>query len=159
MGILILSLNYAPEPTGFAPHTSALAEHLASRGDTVTVITGFPFAPRWTRWPEYRRRFISRQSINQVRVVRVSHFIPRRPGSALQRILMEGSFAATAMLAVLLRSLTAPPVDAVIYVGAQPAIAWLARVLAALHRAPYVVKITDLAAQAAVDVGIARSSP
>ena len=39
--LLILSLNYAPEPTGFAPHTTALAEHLvdgdpdAGRADAI----------------------------------------------------------------------------------------------------------------------------
>jgi colanic acid biosynthesis glycosyl transferase WcaI len=152
--LLILSLNYSPEPTGFAPHTTALAEHLAGQGHSVTAVTGFPFAPRWARWPEYRRRFITRGMINGVRVVRVSHFIPRRPGSALQRILMEGSFAATALVALLPRLATDRRFDAVLYVGAQPAIAWLARIVAALQRAPYVVKITDLAAQAAVDVGI-----
>ncbi len=43
----------SPEPTGFAPHATALAEHLArTAGYDVTVVTGFPFAPRWKRWLE-----------------------------------------------------------------------------------------------------------
>jgi colanic acid biosynthesis glycosyl transferase WcaI len=151
--LLILSLNYAPEPTGFAPHTTALAEHLVKVGHDVTVVTGFPFAPRWRRWPAYRGPFVRRESRSGVRVVRISHFIPRRPGHALQRILMEGTFVAAGLL-VLLPRLAAGHYDVVMYVGAQPAIAWLARVAAAVWRVPYIVKITDLAAQAALDVGI-----
>ena len=47
--LFIISINYAPEPTGFAPHAAALAAHLAGRGHDVSVFTGFPFAPDWRR--------------------------------------------------------------------------------------------------------------
>ena len=153
--LLIFSLNYAPEPTGFAPHTTALAEHLVNAGHEVSVVTGFPFAPQWARWPAYRGKLVRQETTNSVRVVRITHFIPRKPGRALQRMLMEGSFAAAAGLWVLFTAIRGGrPYELVIYVGAQPAIAWLARIVASAWRVPYVVKITDLAAQAAVDVGI-----
>ena len=157
--VLILSLNYAPEPTGFAPHTTALAEHLVTAGYDVTVVTGFPFAPRWARWPAYRGEIVRDEIMNGVHVVRTTHFIPRKPGHVFQRILMEGSFAAAAGLQLLIRHLRpGRRYDLVIYVGAQPAIAWLARIAAAVSRVPYVVKITDLAARAALDVGIVGTS-
>jgi hypothetical protein len=41
----ILSMNYAPEPTGFAPKATALSEHLARQAHDVHVFTEFPFAP------------------------------------------------------------------------------------------------------------------
>jgi len=154
--LLVLSLNYSPEPTGFAPHTTALAEHLVVEGHVVTVVTGFPFAPRWARWSSYRGEILRRETVNGVPLVRVSHFIPRRPGSAMQRILLEGSFAVTGLLALTPSLVGGRRFDLVLYVGAQPAIAWLARIIAAVQRVPYVVKITDLAAQAANDVGITR---
>jgi colanic acid biosynthesis glycosyl transferase WcaI len=156
--LLVLSINYAPEPTGFAPHTTALAEHLAKAGHDVEVVTGFPFAPRWRRWDEYQREFIRRETVNGVRLTRITHFVPRRPGSAWQRILMEGSFCLSGAVALLCNAIarrSAP--DAILYVGAQPSIAWLARVLSALYGVPYVVKITDLATQAAVDVQVVTS--
>jgi colanic acid biosynthesis glycosyl transferase WcaI len=156
--LLILSLNYWPEPTGFAPHTTAIAEHMVTAGHDVTVLTGFPFAPRWSRWPEYQGEFARREIVNGVRVVRVTHFIPRRPGNVWQRIAMEGSFAACGATALLTQAFGrhAKP-DAVLYVGAQPAIAMLARVVAKATRAPYFININDLAAQAASDVGIVRA--
>jgi len=157
MRILVLSINYAPEPAGFAPHATALAEYLAERGHDVTVITGFPFAPRWKRWPEYRRVFSSHAFEKNVAVRRVSHFIPRRAGSMWQRVAMEASFclAAAAVLSPTLLNRRARP-DAVLYIGAQPALAMLARWIGSVMHVPYFVNVNDLAAQAAADVGIVR---
>jgi colanic acid biosynthesis glycosyl transferase WcaI len=155
--LLILSINYAPEPTGFAPHTAALAEHLQSVGHDVTILTGFPFAPRWARYQEYRGEFTRCENANGVRVRRLTHFIPRAPGRVLDRLLMEGSFAVAGALFLLPSMTFGLRYDAVMYVGAQPAIAWLGRIVAALSRASFIVKITDLAAQAGRDVGIVRS--
>jgi colanic acid biosynthesis glycosyl transferase WcaI len=158
MRLLFLSLNYSPEPTGFAPHTTALAEHLVARGHAVRVVAGFPFAPGWVRWASYRREFLRRETVNGVGLVRISHFIPRQPGAAIQRIMMEGSFSllAAVILAATLLTRRGRP-DIIVYVGAQPAIAMLARLIAQLIRVPYVVNINDLAAQAASDVGILGS--
>lgn len=152
----IVSLNYAPEPAGFAPKATAYAEHLARRGHDVHVFTGFPFTPDWKRRDADRGRWTRRERAGGVTLHRLTHFIPRRPSSALQRVLMEGSLAVAALVAIVLamvRRQGRP--DAVMYIGAQPALAMCARVAAALAGCPYFVNITDLAAQAALDVGIA----
>lgn len=151
----IVSINYAPEPTGFAPKATALAEHLARQGHSVSVFTGFPFAPEWRRRAEDRGRFFSKERRSDVTVHRVTHYIARRPSSFLQRALMEGSFSAAAFVAILASLLkrNGRP-DAVLYIGAQPAAAMLARIVSALAGCPYFVNVTDLAARAALDVGI-----
>jgi colanic acid biosynthesis glycosyl transferase WcaI len=151
---LIVGINYLPEQTGFAPHLSYLAESLASHGHVVTVLTGFPFAPLWKRWSEYRGRLFSREIVNGVEVIRSTHFIPRRPGAMAQRILMEGSFVLMALLS--LSKSQQAPWNVVVYCGAQPSLAMLAKGLAAWCGVPYVVSIQDLAAQAATDVGIVK---
>lgn len=148
----IVSINYAPE---VAPKTTAYAEHLARQGHTVHVFTGFPFAPDWVRRKEYRGRLFSRERAGNLTVHRLTHFIPRRPSSVLQRIVMEGSFSVAAfvpMVAMIIAGTDRP--DAVLYIGAQPALAMLARVVATLAGCPYFVNVTDLAARAALDVGI-----
>ena len=155
MNLLVLSINYAPEPTGFAPHTTALCEYLASQRHAVTVMTGFPFAPYWARYPAYQGKFIERKRLNGVDVIRLTHFMPRVPGKMSQRLLMEGTFCALAAVNALLQFRSS--YEAILYVGAQPSMAMLARMIARFHRIPYFVKITDLAAQAATDVGIVKS--
>ena len=158
MRVLVLSLNYAPEPTGFAPHVAGVCEYLAGRSHAVTVMTGFPFAPAWKRAPGDRRRFLAHQQRAGVDVWRLTHFIPRRPGSVWQRMLMEGTFGASAaILLPLLRCRQAW--DVILYVGAQPSIGMVARWGARLLGIPYVVNIQDLAAQAAADVGIVKIGP
>ncbi|MBI4887715.1 MAG: glycosyltransferase [Acidobacteria bacterium] len=155
MRVFVVTINYAPEPSGFAPHAAQLAGYLARRGHQVDVFTGFPFAPAWRRRPEDRGRLYATERAGGVTVHRVTHYIPRRPSSVGQRVLMEGSFAASvlaAMAAVMLGSRRRP--DAMLYIGAQPAAAMATRIAAAAVRRPYFVRITDLAADAAQDVGM-----
>ncbi len=151
------SINYAPEPTGFGPHVAALCEHLAGAGHRVTVFTGFPFAPHWKRWPEYRRGFVRTEPRNGVSVVRLTHYIPRTPRRIIERLAMEGTFCLMAVWVALLRLLRQGRPDAVIYVGAQPSLAMLTRSLSTVLRVPYGIMVNDLATGAASDVGIVRS--
>ena len=153
--VFIISINYAPEPTGFAPHAAALASHLSDRGHEVSVFTGFPFAPEWRRRPADRGSLFRTEHKDGVTVRRLTHFIPRRPSSALQRVLMEGTFAVAAFPAMIAAAVREGRPDALLYIGAQPALAMLARIVSRLFRRPYFVNVNDLAARAALDVGIA----
>lgn len=153
--LFIVSINYAPEPSGFAPHATHIAEYLARQGHDVSVFTGFPFAPWWRRRPEDRGRLFSTERDGNVTIHRVTHYIPRRPSSVIQRVAMEGSFSVAGFVAMVAAMLGKGRPDAVLYTGAQPAAAMLARILASLARCPYVVRITDLAAHAALDTGMA----
>jgi colanic acid biosynthesis glycosyl transferase WcaI len=116
-------------------------------------MTGFPFAPYWKRWPDYRGKFIARGTIDGVKVIRLTHFIPRHAGQMIQRLFMEGSFC---LLAGLVGVLYLYSCNVIVYVGAQPSIAMLAKVMGWLRRVPYVVNINDLAAQAAADVEMVK---
>jgi colanic acid biosynthesis glycosyl transferase WcaI len=152
--LFIISINYAPEPTGFAPHAAALAAHLAARGHEVSVFSGFPFAPQWRRRAQDQGQLFRTERKDGATVYRLTHFIPRRPSSALQRILMEGTFSLSALPATIAAALRTGRPDALLYIGAQPAIAMLTRVIATLFGRPYFVNVNDLAARAALDVGI-----
>jgi glycosyltransferase involved in cell wall biosynthesis len=152
--LFIISINYAPEPTGFAPHAAALAAHFAGRGHEVTVFTGFPFAPAWKRRTEDRGRLIRVERKDGATICRLTHFIPSRPSSALQRILMEGTFSVVALPAAVAAAMRTGKPDALLYIGAQPALAMLTRLVAGLFGRPYFVNVNDLAARAALDVGI-----
>src|SRR4051812_50172102 len=56
--VLVVGVNYAPETTGVAPYTTAVAEHLASLGAEVTVVAGMPHYPQWRGAPGDRRALL-----------------------------------------------------------------------------------------------------
>lgn len=89
--VLVMGLNYAPEPTGIAPYTSAMAGFLAEAGHDVDVVTGFPHYPYWKIAAGYRGLRIAEQD-GAVRVTRVRHPVPARP-TGLGRIAAEAAFA------------------------------------------------------------------
>lgn len=96
MKITVIGINYAPEPTGIAPYTAGMAEGLAQSGDNVRVITGFPHYPQWRISPGYTGSSIT-ENVAGVRVRRVRHYVPARPGLA-NRLLMELVFGVRAVL-------------------------------------------------------------
>jgi len=91
--VLFVAINYAPEVSGTAPYTAGAAEYLASQGDDVQVLAGFPHYPNWSVPAESRRRLSRRERLAGVDVYRLRHFVPATQ-SAAKRALYEVSFAA-----------------------------------------------------------------
>jgi glycosyltransferase involved in cell wall biosynthesis len=146
--VLIVGINYPPEATGIAPYTAGLAEHLAARGDDVTVMTGLPSYPQWRVFDGYRHVLGRRESIGGVDVRRRWHHVPHRQ-SAVRRGLYEATFLATG-----LSTLTLPRPDAIL--GIVPSlsggmVAWLA---GRRFRAPYGLVFQDLLGPAAAQSGV-----
>jgi Glycosyltransferase len=96
MRVLIVGINYAPEPTGIAPYTAGLAAGLARAGEQVRVITGYPHYPQW-RVQEGFTGMTREETLDGVRVRRVRHFVPRDPG-LVDRAVMELIFGVRATL-------------------------------------------------------------
>ncbi|HET8617227.1 MAG TPA: glycosyltransferase family 4 protein [Actinomycetales bacterium] len=89
--LLVVAMNYAPEPSGTAPFTTRLAEHLAEEHD-VTVMAGVPHYPEWRVRSGYRR-WRSDRTESGVHVRRLRHAVPRRP-THLSRLRHELTFVA-----------------------------------------------------------------
>lgn len=135
--IIIVSLNYSPEPTGIAPYSTGLAEGLARRGHDVRVITGIPHYPEWRNYTGVHA-LRSTSVINGVTVTRLRHYIPAG-GTGVPRAVLEASFAA---------AVAATPwgdPDVVIAVSPSLASAAVAGFRARLRRAiPFIVWVQDL---------------
>jgi colanic acid biosynthesis glycosyl transferase WcaI len=96
MRILLLGINYAPEPVGIGPYTTGLAQALVRAGHDVRVIAGKPYYPQW-KVPEAFRRFGYMRSVEQgVTITRCPHYVPASP-SGSRRILHHLSFALSAL--------------------------------------------------------------
>jgi colanic acid biosynthesis glycosyl transferase WcaI len=146
--VLIIGINYTPERSGNAPYTTGLAEHLAARGDRVTVLTGMPHYPAWRVDPAYAGRIATTETRNGVCILRRATYVPARQ-SAIRRAAYEGGFVLTGFP---LRSVEPP--DAILGIVPGLSGAVLARLLAARYRTRYGLLFQDLMGQAAAQSGI-----
>lgn len=150
--VLIVGINYWPEPTGIAPYTSGMAEYLAQHAASVEVLTGLPSYPSWSVPADYRRGYRFLEEHNGVIVRRLKHVVPTRQ-DALRRGAYELSFLAHA-------ASVRPRVRPDVVIGVTPALggAVAAARLASHHRASLVLVVQDLLGQAAAQSGIAGGS-
>ena len=154
MRILAIGINYAPERTSVAPFTTGLCEHLVSHGNEVTVVTAFPYYPEWRVWDDYRGSLYRREMIHGVEVRRVAHFVPAKPSSLFQRLVYDLSFTLAAFFAALFTG----KCDLIYCSCPPPTVAFAAYLLSVLKHAPFVMKLTDLASDAALSTGIMKNS-
>jgi len=150
MRLLVLGVNYAPEKTAVAPFTTSLCEHLSAEGHEVSVITAFPYYPEWKTWEGYRGHWFQDERINNVAIRRVWHYVPNRASKLMQRLAHDISFTLSAFAA----GLFAGEFDAIYCASPPPTLALTAYILAKIHRKPYLIKLTDLASEAALATGI-----
>jgi colanic acid biosynthesis glycosyl transferase WcaI len=150
MRILVIGINYAPEKTAVAPFTTGLCEHLSAEGHEVSVITAFPYYPEWKVWEGYRGHWFQDERVNNVAIRRVWHFVPNHASKLIQRLAHDLTFTLSAFVA----GLFAGKFDAIYCASPPPSLALTAYALARIHRKPYVIKLTDLASDAALATGI-----
>jgi colanic acid biosynthesis glycosyl transferase WcaI len=153
--LVIVSVNYRPEETGIAPYATAMAEHFAACGATVTALVGMPHYPGWRIFPEFRGRLQHRSNVNGVDVRRLWMYVPKSQ-SALRRALYEGTFLSHAMgfLAQARIRGTLGRIDAVI--GVIPGLSGgiVAASLARRHHCSLGIVVQDLVGAGAAQSGI-----
>lgn len=150
MKLLILGLNYAPEPVGIGPFTAGLAEGMAARGHDVTVIAGQPYYPQWKPYPGQPAHAEACLE-NGVSVVRVPHYIPETPSFA-KRLRHYISFARAARAPLMAAARQSP--DLVLTVAPALFAVPVARAAARYAGAPLWVHLQDFEADAMFATGI-----
>jgi colanic acid biosynthesis glycosyl transferase WcaI len=155
--LLIVSLNYAPEPTATGKYTGEMAAWLARQGHEVHAIAGFPHYPQWQIEDAYKGRGWFVESFEGVTTYRVPLYVPSmKTLSAKNRILMESSFSVSS-LRWWMSFLFTKRFDVVI--GICPplqdaAIPWFYK---SLRGVPFVFHIQDLQVDAALNLGMLSS--
>ncbi len=155
MRILIVGLNYAPEPIGIAVYTAGLAERLAECGHTVRVVSGQPYYPQWKVIEEHRGGWRT-TSERDVIITRCPIYVPANPSGA-KRLIHHASFALSAAIPTTLAAFAFRP-DIVLTIApslASAPIAWLASKLA---RARSWLHIQDFEVDAAFATGLLDST-
>ncbi len=158
--VLIVGLNYAPEPVGIGPYTQGLAEALATRGARVKAVVGQPYYPQWRAYPGYGGGWRA-ESEGGVEVVRCPHYIPADPGG-LKRTLHLLSFAVSALVPALCAVVRRREQRPQLVIAIAPALlsvvtAWLC---ARLAGAKLWIHIQDFEVEAALATGLmSRRNP
>lgn len=139
--VVVVGIHYAPEPTGVAPYTTAMAEYLATRARLVTVLTGLPHYPTWHVPAAFRRAGHTEElhgpSLN---VVRHTHAVPRRM-TPLSVLRYQAGFALRAS-----RTTLPEKPDLIIAVTPSASSAIAGARLAERYGCPLVTVVQDLAA-------------
>lgn len=137
MRILLLSQYFDPEP-----HLKGLvfARELVRQGHQVEVLTGFPNYPGGRIYPGYRLRWLQREEVDGIRILRVPSYLSH-DASGLHRMLSYLSFAFSA--AVLGPWIVRRP-DVIHAYHGNATIGLPACVIGAVRRAPFVLDIQDL---------------
>lgn len=147
--ITIVGINYAPEATGIAPYTTALARSLSAAGAEVHVVTGLPHYPQWSVDPKYTNGSFFSEFDGDVRITRCRHFVPSNP-DLVGRSRMELSFLARA-----LRVVRRDSSDLVLTV--TPSLAGMAAGVLGRRGRPVGTVVQDLTGNAAMETGAAKA--
>jgi colanic acid biosynthesis glycosyl transferase WcaI len=152
MNILIMAQHYAPEEVSGAVLATELASDLVKKGHQVTFVTSAPSYPLGVVFSGYRNSFLSKETLDGVRIVRIWSYITPNKGFWARSL----NFA-TFSLSSLLGGLAAGRPD-VIYSYSPPLplglAAWL---LSRLYRVPWVLRVEDLFPDAAVAAGVLQN--
>ena len=152
--VLIIGLNYAPEPVGIGPYTQGLAQALIENGASVAAVVGKPYYPQWQTIPIYAGGGWRREHDGAVGLVRCPIYVPTRP-SGFKRVIHLASFMLAALppaLHIVLKRETRPR----LVIAIAPALlgvftAWLA---ARLAGARLWIHVQDFEVEAALATGL-----
>lgn len=100
--ILIVGINFHPEPISTGKYTAELASHLAEEGLAVRVVTAPPYYPWWRVVPPYSGWRYQRENWRKVEVWRCPLWVPRKP-SGVSRLVHLFSFALSSAPALLMQ--------------------------------------------------------
>ena len=152
MRILIVGLNFAPEPVGIGKYTGEMAEWLARRGHAVAVVTAPPYYPFWKIADGYSALRWRREERNGVQIGRSPLYVPAHP-TGLNRMLHLASFGASSLPAAMLSARRFKP-DLVAAIVPTLSSAPAALAAARTAGAKSWVHVQDLEIDAAFELGI-----
>lgn len=150
---ILFQANYFPPEVGTAPHLSfEMAESLARLGHQVTVVTGFPGYNVSSAPTRYGRKWLFRERMGQVNVVRI-----RSPFGYGNSRSARGLWHMTTPFFLGLRSCALPRHDVMLTFSPPLVSGLVARCVSARHRIPWVVNVQDLFPQSAVDLRLLKN--
>jgi colanic acid biosynthesis glycosyl transferase WcaI len=155
--VLIIGINFFPEPTGIGKYTSEMAFALAQKGCNVSVITGYPYYPQWKVFEGYKNRGYSKETIRDVKVTRCPLYVPSSLSGG-KRMLQDISFFISSMFSLLGKMLKGEKFD-MVFVPSPSFMTGFAGLFYCLFygETKFVYHIQDLQVDAAQELGMIKS--
>ncbi|MBN2356102.1 glycosyltransferase family 4 protein [candidate division KSB1 bacterium] len=154
MKILYLSQYYPPEVGATQARSFEMTDYLAGRGHEVTVLCNLPNHPGGKIASAYRRKWISRERMGDIRIVRTWVYTRPDKGMAV-RAGFYGSFFCSSLWA---GSRLPGPFDFVYATSPPPLVGLTGLLLSRLHRARFIYEVRDLWLEMSQELGMIRSS-
>jgi colanic acid biosynthesis glycosyl transferase WcaI len=152
MHIVLLFPMFFPDELGGCALYGDFAQYLKERGHQVTVITTFPFYPRWKYSQEDQKLDYRIDNWNGIIVHRVKMYIPEKPTGA-KRILSDLSFLLNVCVRIPWRKLQAD-----VALTAYPTLGTcIALGLMTPRTTPRMLMIQDFVVDAALELGMLRA--
>ena len=152
--VLIVGLNYAPEPVGIGPYTQGFAQALAEAGAEVSAVVAKPYYPQWQVAHGYAGGGWRHDMDGTVEVTRCPIYVPAEPGG-LKRIVHLASFTLSALVPALRSALKRSARPDLVFTVAPALLgvpaAWLA---ARLSGAKLWIHVQDFEVEAALATGL-----
>ncbi len=148
--VIVYCMNYAPEVAGVGRYTGEIAEHFASIGVDVLVVTTPPHYPGWTVQSGFENAYSSRM-VQNIHVVRCPLLLHRKM-RGIWRLIAPLSFAVSSAPVIFWQILRRRP-DVVFCVEPTLFAAPAAQLAAWLTGASTVLHVQDLEVDAAFAVG------
>jgi colanic acid biosynthesis glycosyl transferase WcaI len=153
--VLLISVNFAPEPTGIGKYSGDMAAWLAAHGHDVRAVAALPYYPMWKVHAAYSPSRYRRESWRGVDVWRAPLWVPARPGG-WARVLHLMSFAVTSFPLILRQIIWRP--DLVLTVAPALVCAPSAWLVARLCGAESWLHIQDFEVDVAFQMGLLRGA-
>lgn len=152
MNILFLTHYFPPEGNAPASRVYEMTRRWVRKGHEVTVLTGVPNVPMGIVYEGYQNRWVQRETIEGIAVIRVWTWLAANKGT-LRRTLNYVSF----MLSAVWHGLWLPKPDVIVATSPQFFCGWAGRCLSRLRRVPFVSEIRDIWPDSIVAVGAMQS--
>jgi colanic acid biosynthesis glycosyl transferase WcaI len=155
--LLLIGVNYAPEPTGIGKYSGEMIRWLANNGYDCTVITAYPYYPQWkVQEPYFKNRYwYKKETTDNITVYRCPQYIPADP-SGKKRMVMDFTFLLSTFFK-LLQLLFVKKFDIVMIVVPPFHLGLLGVFYKKIRGAKLFYHIQDLQIEAARDLGMIRS--
>jgi colanic acid biosynthesis glycosyl transferase WcaI len=155
MNILMISYYFPPDWNGDSTRAYNAARGLMSHGCNVTVITSFPHYPHGYISTKYKRKILSLEEIDGIKVIRT--WVPNLPHSPIiKRILLHISFMFSSILGLLYTRRR--NIDIIFSMNPNFFAFYIAFIFKIFFRKNIIRNVDDLWPEVFYDLGIVKSS-